>query len=151
MPWYVEMITTPTDKTGNVTAVVAQYANAAAFENAVGAPVSVAGIPGETSKGYPTKAAAQKAANAWNKSGAGKAATGSTPSNDFIGAGTPGLGGGNPLTGLAAIGDFFARLSEANTWLRIGEGLLGVILIAVGVARLTHAVPIATKIAGAVA
>lgn len=55
------------------------------------------------------------------------------------------------LSGLASIGDFFARLSEASTWLRLAEGLLGVILIAVGVARLTHAVPIATKIAGAVA
>lgn len=55
------------------------------------------------------------------------------------------------LGGLAAIGDFFARLTEANTWLRIGEGVLGIILIAVGVARLTHAVPIATHIAGAVA
>lgn len=56
----------------------------------------------------------------------------------------------NPLSGLAAIGDFFSRLSQANTWLRIGEGLLGIILIAVGLAKMTHAVPAATKIARAV-
>lgn len=55
------------------------------------------------------------------------------------------------LTGLNAIGDFFSRLTQSNTWLRIGEGVLGIILIAVGIARMTHAVPIATKIAGAVA
>ena len=57
---------------------------------------------------------------------------------------------GNPLTGLAAIGDFFSRLSQANTWLRLGEGILGIMLIAVGVARMTRAVPAATRIAKAV-
>lgn len=57
----------------------------------------------------------------------------------------------NPLSGLAAIGDFFHRLAEGNTWIRIGEGLLGIILIALGIARMTHAVPVATQIAKAVA
>lgn len=56
----------------------------------------------------------------------------------------------NPLAGLASIGDFFARLTQASTWLRLGEGILGIILIAVGVARMTHAVPVATKIAKAI-
>lgn len=56
----------------------------------------------------------------------------------------------NPLGGLAAIGAFFSDLSNANTWVRVGEGLLGLVLIAVGVARITHAVPIATSIAGKV-
>jgi hypothetical protein len=53
----------------------------------------------------------------------------------------------DPFSGLAAIGDFFARLTKANTWIRVGEVLLGLILLAVGVARVTNAVPIATKIA----
>lgn len=56
--------------------------------------------------------------------------------------------------GLAAIGDFFARLSQASTWIRVGEVFLGLILLAVGVARITNTVPIATKVArtaGAVA
>ena len=57
---------------------------------------------------------------------------------------------GGPLAGLAAIGDFFQRLTQANTWVRIGEGILGLILLAVGVARITHAVPVATKVAKAV-
>jgi len=51
------------------------------------------------------------------------------------------------VPGLSQVGDFFSRLTSANTWLRIGEGLLGVVLIAVGIARITNAVPIATKIA----
>jgi hypothetical protein len=54
------------------------------------------------------------------------------------------------LTGLAAIGDFFSKLSQGNTWIRIGEAFLGLILIAAGLAKLTHAVPIATKIASVV-
>ena len=39
--------------------------------------------------------------------------------------------------GVNAIGDFFNKLSEANTWLRIAEGILGGILIAVSLAKLT--------------
>lgn len=50
-------------------------------------------------------------------------------------------------TGLTAIGDFFSRLGQANTWIRVAEVLLGLVLLAVGVARATNAVPIATKIA----
>ncbi len=73
------------------------------------------------------------------------AATGNYPTN------VSGSGNENSLTGaipgLAQIGDFFARLSDASTWLRVGEALLGIVLIAVGVARLTHAVPVATSIA----
>lgn len=53
----------------------------------------------------------------------------------------------NPLSGLAAIGNSFSQLTQANTWLRLGGGVLGIILIAVGIARMTHAVPAATAIA----
>lgn len=38
-------------------------------------------------------------------------------------------------------------LQSGSLWLRIGEGVLGIVLIAVGVAKLTGAVPVATKIA----
>lgn len=49
--------------------------------------------------------------------GAGAVAAGQTP---------------NPLSGIAAIGDFFGRLSQGNTWTRIAEFLVGGILIVVG-------------------
>ncbi len=52
--------------------------------------------------------------------------------------------------GAAAAGDFLSRLGDANTWIRVGQVLIGLILIAVGVAKLTSAVPAATKIARAV-
>jgi hypothetical protein len=43
---------------------------------------------------------------------------------------------GGPLTGLAAIGDFFQRITQANTWIRIAEVVLGFGLIVVGLAQL---------------
>lgn len=71
---------------------------------------------------YPTKAAAQAAADTTNS------------------ANTPSTGpSSNPLAGLAAIGEFFGNLANANTWVRVGEAVLGLILLAVGVARITHA------------
>jgi hypothetical protein len=42
----------------------------------------------------------------------------------------PGLSG---LTGLAAIGDFFSRLSNPNTWARVGEVAIGGLLLGIGV------------------
>lgn len=56
------------------------------------------------------------------------------PANDAVNAAqnaTGGLGGA-----LASIGDFFRRLTEGSTWLRIAEGLLGLGLIIVGLAKL---------------
>lgn len=36
------------------------------------------------------------------------------------------------LSGLAAIGDFFARLTEANTWIRVGEFIAGALILYIG-------------------
>ena len=51
----------------------------------------------------------------------------------------------NPVSGVTG---FLSRLTEQSTWVRVAEVVLGLILIAVGVAKITHAVPIATKVAG---
>jgi hypothetical protein len=51
---------------------------------------------------------------------------------------------------LTAVADFISRLTSANLWERIGEVVIGLILVAVGVAHITHAVPIATHIAKSV-
>jgi hypothetical protein len=64
-------------------------------------------------------------------------------SNDYNNAGN--------LTGLNAIGNFFNKAGQSQLWIRVVEVGLGLLLIAVGVAKLTHAVPIATKIAGTAA
>lgn len=99
--------------------------------------------------------ATEAQAQAWAKGpGAGNFGPGKTniapPVDTPLTAGIPGPG----ASGLAGIGDFFGRLTEASTWIRVAEVVLGVILLAVGVARITHAVPAATraaKMVGAVA
>lgn len=60
-------------------------------------------------------------------------------------------GAGAVESALTAIPDFISRLTSANLWERIGEVVLGLILVAVGVAHITHAVPIATAVAKKVA
>lgn len=46
-----------------------------------------------------------------------------------------------PLDWLSTIGQFFSQLGQANTWLRIGEFLLGAALIVVGTAHLMSDTP----------
>ena len=60
----------------------------------------------------------------------------------------------NPLDFLRNIGAFFDKLSEASTWLRIGEFLLGAALVVVGISKLasgTAAGRAAAKVAKAAA
>lgn len=45
----------------------------------------------------------------------------------------------NSIPGIAQIGDFFGRLTEGNTWIRVGEVILGVFLIMSGVMKLSGA------------
>ncbi len=59
-------------------------------------------------------------------------------------AGTPIVGDlhiPNPLTGINAIGDFFQRLTQKQTWERVGEVALGGILIYAGLRAVTHGNP----------
>lgn len=55
------------------------------------------------------------------------------------------------VTAAQEAGSIFSVLQSSSLWLRIAEGLIGLVLLAVGVAKLTGAVPAATKIARAVA
>lgn len=75
------------------------------------------------------------------------------------GALTTGVAGGDavkqtinssPLDWLSTIGQFFSRLGQANTWLRIGEFLLGSALIVVGAAHLMSNTPMGRAAAGVV-
>lgn len=59
------------------------------------------------------------------------------------------LPGADALTGV--VSDALKPLFQANIWIRVGQVVLGVLLITVGVARITNIAPIATKIAKAVA
>lgn len=106
--------------------------------------VQSAGTPDrEVSGPYSTKAEAESYLTSANNYGNNPVSAAGQAASDAANA-----------TGLGAIGDFFSKLGNANTWVRVGQVIVGVILLAVGVARITHAVPVATKIAktaGAVA
>lgn len=45
----------------------------------------------------------------------------------------------NPLTGLEAIGGFFASLSEPHLWWRVAKVVIGGVLLLVGLAKITGA------------
>jgi len=54
---------------------------------------------------------------------------------------------GISLTGVDAIGAFFSKLGQASMWLRIAEVTLGLVLVAVGVAKMVPAFTPAQMIA----
>jgi hypothetical protein len=62
----------------------------------------------------------------------------------------PGSSAGANYQAASAAANAAGGVDWQSLFLRIGEVLLGLVLIAVGVAKLTNAVPVATKIAGAV-
>ena len=76
-------------------------------------PLAAAGLANSGWTGFPTQALA--------KAFASKGIAGSAK------AAIP-----NPLGGVAAIGDFFNRLTQANTWVRVGEVAAGILLVYLG-------------------
>jgi hypothetical protein len=65
--------------------------------------------------------------------------------------GNTGLPVNSIATGLESTGDFLSRLTQASTWIRITEVILGLLFLAVGIAKLTGAIPLATKAAAVLA
>jgi hypothetical protein len=82
--------------------------------------------------GYHTKIEAAAAAANYNHKPAGQRVTGGLPVEPGI---LPPDAFGhlsNPLAGVNAIGDFFNRLTQPNTWVRVGEVVAGVLLLYLG-------------------
>lgn len=104
--------------------------------------VAAAGITGLTAivgGPYPTRAAAQAAAAGDKSTVAATAGSGAPPG---VSTSTVGSSGGhlpNPLSGLAAIGDFFGRLTQSATWIRVAKVITGGLLLVVGLAHMTGA------------
>jgi hypothetical protein len=63
--------------------------------------------------------------------------------NQHAGTGGPLPTPTNPLTGLAAIGDFFTKIGQRETWIRVAEFVIGGGLIYIGI----HAMSKGTAIA----
>jgi hypothetical protein len=51
----------------------------------------------------------------------------------------PSISFSDPLDFLGEIGDFFSRLTQLNTWIRIGKVLFGGALVVIGLAHITGA------------
>ena len=83
--------------------------------------------------GFPTQALA-KAFASKGIAGQGKAVASDIP---------------NPLTGINAVGDFFSRLTQPNTYIRVGEVLAGLLLLYVGVNALGRDTPVGNAVGGA--
>jgi hypothetical protein len=119
--------------------VILQAGDAAGADAAVQAQEPAGTVIVNTLGPYATQADA--AAYASNPATSPTGTTTSGAATNFSGL-VPNLGG---LISKAS--GFFDDLTNAHFWVRVGQVVLGLILIAVGVAELTHAVPIATKVA----
>jgi hypothetical protein len=86
--------------------------------------------------GFSNKLTAQAAANKYNanpgQAGGVNAPNPLTPNS---------LLGSNPLTGVNAIGDFFTRLSDPHTWVRVGEFVAGGLLLFIGGSAVLRGTP----------
>jgi Lysozyme like domain len=67
------------------------------------------------------------------------------------GSKTPEASIGGKVVNAAISANPLAGLFQANIWLRVAEVTLGLVLVAVGIAKLTNAVPAATKVAAMLA
>lgn len=111
-------------------------------------PAGYSKLPGWLNVTFATKAEADAALASELKNMANQ--KNADPTNPFAGKDIiPGLPNplnaiAAPLTGLSAIGDFFQRLTQANTWIRLGEVVLGLVLIVAGVSKMAgiSAVPL---------
>lgn len=83
------------------------------------------GLPANPSNAFPQFQQALE----WAKSAHGGVTPGGVP-----GPHNPSVG--NPLTGVAAIGDLANRLTQAHTWVRVGEFIAGAIILYVGLSAL---------------
>jgi hypothetical protein len=91
------------------------------------------GMPVVGKNGYATKLQAAAAASRYNSQPASKRETpGSKPFAPSALTGPGGLHISNPLGGINAIGDFFNRLTQPNTWIRVGEVAAGLLLVYLG-------------------
>jgi hypothetical protein len=148
MAWYVIVLVNPKDTKGEGRAEVKQFANAAAYQSAVGAaPDSVLPAGWQTSAGFPNQLEAQSVANKYNQLPLSQRQAGSgTPLAPSAGQfGTQALA--NPLDALKYMANFFNALTQPQTWLRVAEVLVGGMLVYVALkATMTPGgVPVASR------
>lgn len=129
MAWYVVVTVNPAPGSSGISrAAVQQFANAAAYEKTVGASPRQVDAKQPVS-GYATQAQAQREANRWNGQPTSQKLTGTLPNPNADTVLPPNF----------KLPDILGGLNLGSWFLRIGEGLLGLVLIGVGIARVTGA------------
>lgn len=112
--------------TGNITE--------AEYQQTYGMAPANAGIPGQTNAGFPTKTAAQTAADAFNRQ----------PGSPLGGVDAPGAFPSipNPLSGITEVGAvlkaFFQQITRVEMWRSLGWIALGAVLLILGVYLWLH-------------
>lgn len=61
------------------------------------------------------------------------------------------IGAAANLAGVGAIGDFFNRLTQGNTWLRVGEVVVGLMILYIGLKATTAQTPVGNAVKSATA
>ena len=112
-------------------------------------PMPSAAWPNAAIGPFSTRASAEATISTAQKQGGyGLSPTGSSSA---VGAGLQAGGIPNPLNGVQAIGDFFSRLTQANTWLRVGEVVAGLMLLYIGLNALSRNTAVGNAVSSATA
>jgi hypothetical protein len=127
LAWYVILLMDPNDPKGTVHAEVTQFKDAADYTAHTGTnPDKVLPDAWQGLNGFPNRLAAAAVAAKFNalpadqrQAGSGKIQT----SSSFL----PSLT--NPLDSLKFLADFFHRLTQPQTWIRVTEVGIGALLI----------------------
>ena len=139
--WYVGLI--DIGSVADIKAGTAQTQQATVFQwrNATTRPTvasaNITGLASIIGGPYATQALAQAAANGKGTNGVpgtGKSTGSSTSTVNSANGSLP-----NPLSGLAAVGDFLVRLGDPNTWIRVAKIIIGGTLLIVGLAHMSGA------------
>lgn len=72
-----------------------------------------------------------------------------TPGGAVVGAGATGAAAADSLSGINAIGDFFQRLTQSATWVRVAEVVVGGLVLYVGLKGLTSGTPVGNAVKSA--
>jgi hypothetical protein len=130
MPFYVFAVIPAKMASQTPHAYVTGNITEAEYQHTYGQSPANAGIPGQTNAGFPTKAAAQAAANAFNKN----------PGPPLGGVTGPSVVPkiSNPVAGIAEVGAvlkaFFQQITRAEMWRSLGWTVLGFLLMIIGAA-----------------
>lgn len=141
MPWLYNSVTGDVEHVNSAEYLADAAENIAGWEHMTKLPIPDADT---TAQALAYVKAQQGAGKLKGAAATTSSAQANTNASQYVAQNVPGG------SALVAVSDFLGRLTQAKTWERVGEVLLGLLLIAVGVAHMTKVVPLATAVASKV-